>query len=289
MPENVRLSSTLGTSLDSVFVDRGQLEQVIMNLAVNARDAMPSGGSLLIETWNAMLDETYVAMHPGGTTGPHVVLSVRDTGIGMDAKTRDRIFEPFFTTKAPGQGTGLGLATVYGMVRQSGGSIYVYSEPDQGTTFKVYFPARVGVEDRADAPDEPMTAALHKLTVLLVEDDPAVREATKLVLGRLGHAVIPAPDAATALGLIRGSVELFDVVLTDAVMPGPSGLDLAEILRGERPDLPVILMSGYAEEAIDYDETRMQGVVFIEKPFTASIIAKALADAVAGLTSTSRA
>ena len=279
MPENIRLSSTLGASLNPVFVDRGQLEQVIMNLAVNARDAMPSGGALVIETSNAMLDETYLAMHAGGTTGAHVVLSVRDTGIGMDAETRDRIFEPFFTTKPVGQGTGLGLATVYGIVRQSGGSIYVYSEPGHGTTFKVYFPAHLDAENRIDASADPVLTSAPAMTVLLVEDDPAVRDATQAVLRRLGHDAVPAPDVTTALGLVRGGVDLFDVVLTDAVMPGQSGLELAEILRGERPDLPVILMSGYAEETINYDESGMQGVVFIEKPFTAPTLARALADA----------
>jgi signal transduction histidine kinase/CheY-like chemotaxis protein len=277
MPENIRVSTTLGTGLEPVFVDRGQLEQVLMNLAVNARDAMESGGSLTIETSNAMLDDSYVGFHPGGAPGPHVVLSVRDTGIGMDAATRERIFEPFFTTKPVGQGTGLGLATVYGIVQQSGGSIYVYSEPGRGTIFKVYFPAHRTEQD-ARAETIPATvAAAESMSVLLVEDDPAVRDATRVVLKSLGHTVTATPDVAAGLALVRASVERFDVVLTDAVMPGKSGLELAEILRIERPDLPVILMSGYAEETINFDQSKMPGMLFIEKPFTAPTIARALA------------
>ena len=277
MPENIRLSTTLGTGLDAVFVDRGQLEQVLMNLAVNARDAMSAGGSLTIETEHAVLDDTYVGLHPGGAPGAHVVLSVRDTGIGMDAATRERIFEPFFTTKPVGQGTGLGLATVYGIVQQSGGSIYVYSEPGQGTIFKVYFPAHRSAEDARAEAAPAIVAAVDPMNVLLVEDDPAVRDATCVVLKSLGHTVTAAPEVATGLAKVRANVERFDVVLTDAVMPGQSGLEFAEILRIERPDLPVILMSGYAEETINYDQSKMPGMVFIEKPFTAPTIARALA------------
>ncbi len=276
MPENIRLSTMLGTSLDQVFVDRGQLEQVLMNLAVNARDAMPNGGSLSIETTNAVLDATYAGLH-GGTPGPHVVLSVRDTGIGMDAPTRDRIFEPFFTTKAVGHGTGLGLATVYGIVQQSGGSIYVYSEPGQGTIFKVYFPAHRAVAPiRVETPHHVVRAKAK--AILLVEDDPSVREATRAVLRSLGHDVSVADDAAAALQLIRSDVP-FHVVLTDAVMPGLSGLELAEILSAERPNLPVILMSGYAEETINFDQSERLGILFVEKPFTAAAIAAALEEA----------
>jgi two-component system cell cycle sensor histidine kinase/response regulator CckA len=273
MPENIRLSSTLGTSLDTTFVDRGQLEQVLMNLAVNARDAMPDGGSLTIETANAMLDETHAGVH-GGSTGAHVMLSMRDTGIGMDAATRERIFEPFFTTKPIGQGTGLGLATVYGIVQQSGGSIYVYSEPGQGTIFKVYLPAHRAVTEARVESVAP-TSSSEPLTILLVEDDPAVRNATRAVLRSLGHAVSVAQDAAAALDRIRAGIP-FDVVVTDAVMPGQSGLDLAEILATERPDLPIVLMSGYAEETVKFDPSRLPGVLFIEKPFTGPAIAHAL-------------
>jgi signal transduction histidine kinase/CheY-like chemotaxis protein len=274
MPENIRLSSTLGGALDSVFVDRGQLEQVLMNLAVNARDAMPNGGSLTIETSNAMLDETYAGLHAGGSTGPHVMLSMRDTGVGMDAATRERIFEPFFTTKPVGQGTGLGLATVYGIVQQSGGRIYVYSEPGHGTIFQVYFPTHQAPSEPRAEP-APRISSSEALTILLVEDDPAVRDATRAVLRALGHAVTVASDVAGALDRVRSGLT-FDVVITDAVMPGKSGLELAELLATERPDLPVILMSGYAEETVKFDPSRLPGVLFIEKPFTTPTIAQAL-------------
>ena len=278
MPENIRLSLRLGDPLNSIYADRGQLEQVLMNLAVNARDAMPKGGSLTIETDNAMLDKEYVAMHPGGSDGPHVVLCVHDTGIGMDAKTRDRIFEPFFTTKGVGQGTGLGLATVYGIVRQSGGSIYVYSEPGRGTTFKIYFPMYVGDDAVQDEPAATRPTSTESMTVLLVEDDPAVREATRLVLERLGHEVVPATDVAAALEILRSDGKSLDVVLTDAVMPGQSGLDLAAILRAERPELPIILMSGYTEEAVSGGRALAHDIVFVEKPFTRDAIRRALED-----------
>ena len=276
--ENIRLDLKLGARLDSIYADRGQLEQVLMNLAVNARDAMPRGGSLTIETANAMLDREYVAMHPGGSDGPHVVLCVHDTGIGMDAATRERIFEPFFTTKALGQGTGLGLATVYGIVRQSGGSIYVYSEPGRGTTFKIYFPKYAGDGVVAEEPVVMRPTSTEAMTVLLVEDDAAVRDATRLVLERLGHQVVAATDVAAALEILRSDGKGLDVVLTDAVMPGQSGLDLAAILHNERPDLPVILMSGYTEEAVSGGRALANGIIFVEKPFTREAIRRALED-----------
>jgi two-component system, cell cycle sensor histidine kinase and response regulator CckA len=278
IPENIRLDLKLGAQLDSVYADRGQLEQVLMNLTVNARDAMPKGGALIIETANAMLDREYVAMHPGGSDGAHVVLCVHDTGIGMDARTRERIFEPFFTTKALGQGTGLGLATVYGIVRQSGGSIYVYSEPGRGTTFKVYFPKYVGDGVAGEEPVAIRATSTETMTVLLVEDDAAVREATRLVLERLGHEVVATTDVAAALEILRSDGNALDVVLTDAVMPGQSGLDLAAILHAERPDLPVILMSGYTEEAVSGGRALEHGIVFVEKPFTREAIRRALDD-----------
>ncbi len=276
--ENIRLDLKLGTRLDSIYADRGQLEQVLMNLAVNARDAMPDGGSLTIETANAMLDRDYVAMHPGGGDGPHVVLCVHDTGIGMDAATRERIFEPFFTTKGLGQGTGLGLATVYGIVRQSGGSIYVYSEPGRGTTFKIYFPKYVGDDVVTEEPVAMRPTSTEAMTVLLVEDDAAVRDATRLVLECLGHEVVAVTDVAAALEILRADGKGLDVVLTDAVMPGQSGLDLAAILHNERPDLPVILMSGYNEEAVSGGRALANGIVFVEKPFTREAIRRALDD-----------
>jgi signal transduction histidine kinase/CheY-like chemotaxis protein len=284
MPANISVKTALEESVHPVCVDRGQLEQVLMNLAVNARDAMPSGGTLVIETSNATLDDAYVALHPGGTTGPHAVLSVRDSGMGMDAETRARIFEPFFTTKEVGRGTGLGLAMVYGIVRQSGGSIYVYSEPGLGTTFKVYFPAystAASTREDGNAVAEP---TVEPLAILLVEDDAAVRVAAKLVLEQLGHTVVSAEHVAAALNIIRAGDQRFDIVLTDAVMPGRSGSDLADVLRQERPELPVIIMSGYAEDVVSHNETT-DGVVFLEKPFTASSVTTALATALGRVSS----
>jgi two-component system cell cycle sensor histidine kinase/response regulator CckA len=283
IPTSIRLERSLGESIAPVYVDRGQLEQVLMNLAVNARDAMPDGGSLTIETANATLDQAYVALHPGGRIGDHVVLSVRDTGVGMDADTRQRIFEPFFTTKAPGQGTGLGLATVYGIVQQSGGSVYVYSEEGQGTTFKVYFPVYAGTDDVDEVMAPALLVGADPVAVLLVEDDPAVRGATELVLTRLGHRVVPAADVAEALGILRSDTQQFDAVVTDAVMPGQSGLDLAEILRAERPELAVVLMSGYTEEAVSGTRSVPTSVVFVEKPFTGAGISQALAEALSAV------
>ncbi|MDB4874296.1 MAG: Histidine kinase [Gemmatimonadetes bacterium] len=282
IPSNIELEAQTEAGVGSVRVDRGQLEQVLMNLAVNARDAMPDGGCLTIETANAMLDDAYVALHPGGKPGPHVVLTVRDTGVGMDAETRDRIFEPFFTTKSVGQGTGLGLATVYGIVQQSGGSIYVYSEPGRGTTFKLYFPSQTGALDEQESATVVPGAVIGPLTVLLVEDDPAVRAATRDVLERLGHEIVAVPEVATALELVRTDPDRFDVVLTDVVMPGQSGIDFAEILRAECPGIPVVVMSGYAEEAVSGGRAVSLGIAFVEKPFTSEAITRALQSVGAG-------
>ena len=276
--EDVRLETKLGGSIWPVSVDRSQLEQVLMNLAVNARDAMPNGGSLLIETSNVELDAEYVSEHTGAMVGRHVALSVTDTGTGMDAATRERVFEPFFTTKGPGKGTGLGLSTVYGIVKQSGGSIWVYSEPGRGTSFKVYFPRHEGsVDEPAPAAKEPIRAQ-REATVLLVEDDEAVRAATRRILERFGYTVVEAPEAETALELIRAEEITFDVVLTDAVMPGMSGLQLAEWLAAERPDLPLVLASGYTEDAISRGGPLAPNVVFLEKPFTVHALSRTIAD-----------
>jgi len=276
--EDVLLETKLGGGIWPVCVDRSQLEQVLMNLAVNARDAMPDGGSLLIETANVELDAAYVAHHTGALPGNHVALSVTDTGTGMDAATCERIFEPFFTTKAPGKGTGLGLSTVYGIVKQSGGSIWVYSEPGHGTSFKVYFPRHDGrVDEAVPAAKEPI-AAQQEATVLLVEDDDAVRAATRRILERCGYTVVEAPEAETALDLIRADEIQFDVVLTDAVMPGMSGLELAELLATERPGLPLVLVSGYTEDAINRGGPLAPNAVFLEKPFTVHALSRTIAD-----------
>jgi CheY-like chemotaxis protein len=249
-----------------------------MNLAVNARDAMPNGGSLLIETANVVIDAGHVARHPGAMPGRHVVLSVTDTGVGMDTATRERAFEPFFTTKGPGKGTGLGLSTVYGIVKQSGGSICVQSEPGRGTSFKVYFPRHDGIVNGAvPVQDEPVMAR-RDATVLLVEDDDDVRGATRRLVERFGYEVVEAPDAEIALALIRANDNDFDLVLTDAVMPGMSGLQLAQTLAVERPMLPLILVSGYTEDAISRGGPLAPNAVFLEKPFTVHALSRTIAD-----------
>jgi PAS domain S-box-containing protein len=276
--EDVRLETKLGGALWPVCVDRSQLEQVLMNLAVNARDAMPNGGSLLIETANVVIDAGHVARHPGAMPGRQVVLSVTDTGVGMNTATRERAFEPFFTTKGPGKGTGLGLSTVYGIVKQSGGSICVQSEPGRGTSFKVYFPRHEGtVNGAVPVQDEPVMAR-RDATVLLVEDDDAVRGATRRLVERFGYEVVEAPDAEIALALIRANDADFDLVLTDAVMPGMSGLQLAETLGVERPMLPLILVSGYTEDAISRGGPLAPNAVFLEKPFTVHALSRTIAD-----------
>ncbi|HEY5060648.1 MAG TPA: ATP-binding protein, partial [Gemmatimonadaceae bacterium] len=280
--ENVRLEVKLGVNVDPVFVDRGQLEQIIMNLAVNARDAMPDGGALVVETSNVELDTQYGALHAGAKPGPHVVLSVTDTGVGMDAATRARVFEPFFTTKDVGHGTGLGLSTVYGIVQQSGGSIFVYSEKGRGTTFKIYFPRYRGAVDDAQAvPDLTPVLAPRGATVLLVEDDASVRGAVRLMLQRIGYEVLDVPDGAAALDRIRANGTRLDAVLSDAMMPGMSGAELATVLEAERPGLPVLIMSGYTEDAVARGGSLTPNTLFVEKPFTVQVLSAALADALA--------
>jgi PAS domain S-box-containing protein len=268
--ENITVRTRLAAGLDRVRADRSQLDQVILNLVVNARDAMPSGGTLLIETANVVLDGSYPRSHLSANPGPHVALTVTDTGCGMDAGTQARVFEPFFTTKALGQGTGLGLATVYGIVKQSGGHIWVYSEVGQGTSFKIYFPRYTGPDEveasRERAPDrEDRTAGA---TILLVEDDLAVRTAVRRLLERQGYHILEAGSGSQALGVLAESPQAIDLVVSDMVMPEMSGLDLRQRLREMRPKLPVLLMSGYSEEAI----TRLGSAAalgpLIEKPFT---------------------
>jgi len=245
---------------------------VILNLVVNARDAMPEGGTLLIETSNVVLDESYPRAHATAQPGPHVVLTVTDTGCGMDADTQGRIFEPFFTTKPLGQGTGLGLATVYGIVKQSGGHIWVYSEVGRGTSFKVYFPRCIEpaeeVESKASARRKGREDDVSGVTILLVEDDVTVRGAVRRVLERRGYRVLETPNAGEALATAANPDEAIDLVISDMVMPGMSGLELRQRLHAQRPGLGVLLMSGYSEEAITRLGSPGGTGPLIEKPFT---------------------
>jgi signal transduction histidine kinase len=253
--------------LGHVRADRSQLEQVVMNLVVNARDAMPQGGRLTIEAANADLDEAYVRGHAGVQPGRYVVLAVSDSGAGMDEATRARIFEPFFTTKAPGKGTGLGLATVYGVAKQSGGHVWVYSELGQGTVFRVYLPL-VEAELSAAAAPAPAPAAPVGAgrRALLVEDEPALRSLFSRQLEGLGFQVSAAEDGAQALALARGGPSP-DLLLTDMVMPGLGGQALAAELRREFPALKVLYMSGYTEALLDDGAGLEPGASFLQKPF----------------------
>ena len=258
----------LTTPLERVSADPGQIEQVIMNLAVNARDAMTQGGVLTIETANVELDDQYAALNPGATAGPHVMVAVSDTGTGMDEATQKRLFEPFFTTKEMGKGTGLGLAMVYGIVKQSHGSIWVYSEPGHGSTFKIYLPV---IHTEASPPTwlvpEPASLAGTE-TVLVVEDQTEARSVMREMLCRSGYTVIEASTGPEAVMKSRQHAGLIDLLLTDVVMPGLSGRGVADVLHAERPNLCVIYMSGYTDEAIVHHGILESGLAFLQKPFT---------------------
>ena len=265
--EDIRLQTSPGVALGSIMADRGQMDQVIMNLVVNARDAMPSGGAISIECRNARMDDAYIGRHAAGAPGPYVMLAVTDTGIGMDRQTQARIFEPFFTTKASGRGTGLGLATVYGIVKQSGGFIWVYSELGRGSAFKVYFPRVDDLPARASA-----RAVISNIggdeTILLVEDDDDLRRVTRRILQNRGYTILEARHGGDALLLSERYTGNIDMLLTDVVMPQMNGRDLSHRIRAARPELSVVYMSGYPDGA-----AVEQGLVdveakFLAKPFT---------------------
>ena len=281
--EDVVLLTKLEPQIPTVWADPGQLQQVIMNLVVNARDAMPRGGTLLIETGVVELDEHYPRQHPTAKPGVHVVLVVTDTGCGMDPATRSRIFEPFFTTKEPGKGTGLGLSTVYGIVKQSGGHIWVYSEVGRGTTFKLYFPPHYGAS-RAVTVERaaPLPALASGATILLVEDERPVRSTVRRLLERHGYQVLEAANGLDALELVTSRGGEINLVLSDMVMPGMGGIELASRVRAIAPELPVLLMTGYTEEAISRAGERPLDQHIIEKPFTLSTMLQKVSVAMNG-------
>ena len=266
--ENLELTAVPAPGLGRVKADPSQLEQVIVNLAVNARDAMPQGGRLTIETGNVELDEAYTRRHPGATPGRFVMVAVNDTGHGMDAATQARIFEPFFTTKEPGKGTGLGLATVFGIVKQSGGSIWVYSEPGHGTTFKVYLPRVDDATDQTAPAAEGSPLARASETILLVEDDDEVRALARETLEGNGYAVISAASAAEALRVVGTRQQPIHLLVTDVVLPQVSGRGLADLLTPDHRDLRVLYISGYTDDAIVRHGVLEAGTAFLQKPFT---------------------
>lgn len=270
--EDIELVTSPAPDLWSVRADPGQLEQVLLNLAVNARDAMPRGGKLLIETFNVASYEPYTASGARGTA-PYVLLAVSDTGSGMDAETQKHIFEPFFTTKERGKGTGLGLATVYGIVKQSGGDIWVYSESGQGTTFKVYLPS-VSEAPQPTAKEDPVRALRGTETVLLVEDEEAVRRLARRVLESVGYEVLVAANSVEAVELFEREGPRTRILITDVVMPGHSGPDLAAELTRRRPDLKVLYMSGYTDTTIVQRGILNPGTSFLQKPFTPDALAR---------------
>ena len=277
MGDDVELVIQRRSASAIVETDPIQLDQIMLNLAVNSRDAMPRGGKLILETAAADFDEHFARQHPQVTPGKYVLLAVSDTGLGMDEETVSRIFEPFFTTKEVGKGTGLGLATVYGIVRQSGGYIWVYSEPGRGTTFKIYLPSaehKIGLK-----PQVAVEAELPKgdgTTILLVEDDDTMRALTRKLLEEHGYAVIEAHGGEAALEQARQHPVRLDLMLTDVVMRGMSGPELGLQLSQSHPDVKIVYMSGYTGELISQRETVQPGIALLEKPFTRNALLKAL-------------
>ena len=274
IPANIEVVSFLDEGLPMVMADSGQMHQVVVNLLLNARDAMPEGGRLVLETSRVILDASYADQHPEEVVpGNYVLLAVTDNGIGMEPEVASRIFEPFFTTKPTGAGTGLGLATVYGIVRQSGGWIWVYSEPGKGSTFKVYLPVAESVPVVAETTDS-IPSRTGTATILVVEDQENVRELIREILEGKGYGVLVATNGAEALALLHSSAQQIDLLLTDVVMPGISGKELAEQLQREMPGLKVLFMSGYTENVIVNRGILKPGVEFLPKPLTPdSIIA----------------
>src|SRR5579883_780252 len=271
--EDVKLSTTTANGLWLVKADPGQVEQILLNLAVNARDAMPTGGKLTIETSNVELNETYAASHPDARAGSHVLLAVSDTGCGMSAAVRAKIFEPFFTTKGPGKGTGLGLATVYGIVKQSGGHVSVYSEVGIGTTFKVYLPRTEQAGEGAKPNSALRPPPRGTETVLVVEDDAAVRALTRHILQHAGYAVLEAAGGDEALRVATGHTGRIHLLVTDVVMPGLGGRAAAERLAERHHGLRVLFVSGYTDDAVVRHGVLHDRVNFLQKPFTPAALA----------------
>jgi PAS domain S-box-containing protein len=276
--EDIDLVTRLSDATATVLIDPGQLEQVIMNLTVNARDAMPTGGKVTIETSRVELTDEDVRTHGMASAGRFAMLAVSDTGVGIDEKTRARIFEPFFTTKEQGKGTGLGLATVYGIVKQSGGFIWVYSEPGHGATFKIYLPI---VDDASVSPTGNGNGVITPYgteTILLVEDSEGVRDIARRVLERQGYNVIEAPSPTAALNMARSFDGTIDLLLTDVIMPEMSGRVLAETFARDRPETKLLFMSGYTDDAVVRHGVLSADTEFLQKPFSPHALASRVRD-----------
>jgi PAS domain S-box-containing protein len=271
--EDVELRLALGADVGNVRADPGQLHQVIMNLVVNARDAMPTGGKLIIETANADLTAAHAELRKPVGPGPYVMLAVSDTGTGMTPEIQARIFEPFFTTKEKGKGTGLGLSTVYGIVKQSEGYVWVYSEPGKGTTFKVYLPRVNAPPDEVTKPRSTGTLAGTE-TILLAEDDAILRPLAKALLEKLGYRVLEGGDAAEVLAAAQQYTGTIHLLIADVILPGPSGRELARRLAAVRPDTKVVYISGYTDDAIVQHGMLEPGLNFLQKPFTPATLAR---------------
>jgi PAS domain S-box-containing protein len=272
--EDIDLASALDPTLGRVKADPGQIEQLILNLVVNARDAMPTGGRLTLETRNVELDRSYGETHVDVQPGPYVMLAVTDTGCGMDEATRAQIFEPFFTTKAEGKGTGLGLATVYGIVKQSGGHIEVYSEPGKGTSFKLYLPRLAEAVPSRDPIAGGFQVPRGTETILLAEDEQGVRSMIRLALEASGYTVLEARNGDEALNVCRQHTTPIHLLVTDVVMPGMSGRQLADLVAGLRPNLKVLYLSGYTDDAIVRHGVLESGMAFLQKPFLPTVLVR---------------
>jgi len=284
--EDIEVMTVPATDLGSVKADPGQIEQVIMNLALNSRDAMPQGGKLTLETENVVLDDMYASVHQPVVPGRYVMLAVSDTGIGMSQETMTRIFEPFYTTKEVGKGTGLGLSMVYGIVKQTGGYIWVYSEPNQGTTFKIYLPRVDQPADQSTVEMSPMNVMRGTETILLVEDDPQLRQLSSSVLKHCGYNVLTASSPEEGLAVCRSNHKAIRLLVTDVVMPRMNGRQLAEQVAKISPGIRTLYISGYTDNAIVHYGVLDPGLWFLPKPFTLSALVAKVRDVLDSPTTT---
>jgi len=280
--ENIELVTATSPMLGSVMADPGQIEQVIMNLVVNARDAMEEGGRLTIETANVVLDENYTRLNPGAKPGHYAMLAVTDTGSGMDDETLSHLFEPFFTTKAPGKGTGLGLSTVYGIIKQSGGYISAYSEVNKGTTFKVYLPLVSGTAQTEEVNKTGKIIYKPSETILLAEDEEIVRTLAARVLKDQGYKVLEANDPLQAIQIFNGYKGKVDLIVTDIIMPGMTGLGLVQRIQSTHPDIKILYISGYTDTAMLHQGVFESGTAFLQKPFTPQTLLKKVREVLLG-------